>query len=139
LLSACFGLVRPDEGRLRLFGRTQGEAGSSWLDGVGGFVEAPRFYPYLTGRRNLEVLAGLDGGDATDLVGDLLDLAGLDSVAGTKVWGYSLGMRQRLGLAAALLRRPGLIILDEPTNGMDQPRSGICAPRCASRPTRVLP
>jgi ABC-2 type transport system ATP-binding protein len=119
LLSALFGLVLPDEGSLRLFGRTRGEAGSGWLDGVGGFVEAPRFYPYLTGRKNLDILAGLDGGDAGTLVGDLLDLVGLASDAHRKVRGYSLGMRQRLGLAASMLRRPRLIILDEPTNGMD--------------------
>jgi ABC-2 type transport system ATP-binding protein len=119
LLSALFGLVLPDEGTLRLFGRTRAEARSDWLDGVGGFVEAPRFYPYLNGRRNLAILAGLDGGDAADLVTEVLDVVGLGDVGRQKVRGYSLGMRQRLGLAAALLRRPRLLILDEPTNGMD--------------------
>jgi ABC-2 type transport system ATP-binding protein len=131
LLSVLFGLTLPDEGTLRLFGRTRAQAGSGWLDGVGGFVEAPAFYPYLSGRRNLEVLAGLDGGDAARLVGDLLDLAGLAGVAGRKVRGYSLGMRQRLGLAASLLRRPRLLILDEPTNGMDP--AGIRDLRAALR------
>jgi ABC-2 type transport system ATP-binding protein len=119
LLSILFGLVLPDEGTVRLFGRTRNEAGASWLDGVGGFVESPRFYPYLSGRRNLQILAGLDGGGGQGLVQDLLDLVGLAGAAGQKVRGYSLGMRQRLGLAAALLRRPRLLILDEPTNGMD--------------------
>jgi ABC-2 type transport system ATP-binding protein len=131
LLSVLFGLALPDEGTLRLFGRTRAEAGSGWLDGVGGFVEAPAFYPYLSGRQNLEILAGLDGGDAAELVGDLLDLVGLTGPAGRKVRGYSLGMRQRLGLAAALLRRPRLLILDEPTNGMDP--AGIRALRAALR------
>jgi len=120
LLSAMFGLVLPDEGTLRLFGRTRGEAGARWLDGVGGFVETPRFYPYLSGRRNLVVLAGLDGGDAAALVDDALKRVGLTGpVSRRKVRGYSLGMRQRLGLAAAMLRRPRLLVLDEPANGMD--------------------
>jgi ABC-2 type transport system ATP-binding protein len=119
LLAALFGLVLPDEGTVRLFGRTRPEAGPSWLDGVGGFVETPRFYPYLTGRQNLAVLAGLDGGDAADLIDTALEQAGLSGVRRQKVRGYSLGMRQRLGLAAAMLRRPRLLILDEPANGMD--------------------
>ena len=119
LLSSLFGLILPDEGTLRLFGRTRSEAGPAWLNGVAGFVETPRFYPYLSGRRNLEVLAGLDGGDAADLIGEALARAGLAEAGRQRVRGYSLGMRQRLGLAAAMLRRPRLLILDEPTNGMD--------------------
>jgi ABC-2 type transport system ATP-binding protein len=119
LLSALFGLVLPDEGTVRLFGRTRSEAGPRWLDGVGGFVETPRFYPYLTGRQNLAVLAGLDGGDAADLIDTALERAGLGGARRQKVRGYSLGMRQRLGLAGAMLRRPRLLILDEPANGMD--------------------
>jgi ABC-2 type transport system ATP-binding protein len=119
LLSALFGLVLPDEGTLRLFGRTRAQAGASWLDGVGGFVETPRFYPYLSGRRNLAVLAGLDGGDAAGLIDEAIERAGLSGAGRQKVRGYSLGMRQRLGLAAAMLRRPRLLILDEPANGMD--------------------
>jgi ABC-2 type transport system ATP-binding protein len=120
LLSALFGLVLPDEGTLRLFGRTRAEAGAHWLDGVGGFVETPRFYPYLSGRQNLAILAGLDDdGGAPEQTDGLLELVGLEGAGRRKVRGYSLGMRQRLGLAAALLRRPRLMILDEPTNGMD--------------------
>jgi ABC-2 type transport system ATP-binding protein len=120
LLSTLFGLVLPGEGTVRLFGRTRQEAGAHWLDGVGGFVESPRFYPYLSGRRNLATLAALDGSTAdASVVDGLLDMVGLTGAAEQKVKGYSLGMRQRLGLAAALLRRPRLLILDEPTNGMD--------------------
>jgi ABC-type Na+ transport system ATPase subunit NatA len=119
LLSALFGLVLPDEGTLRLSGRTRAEAGPGWLDGVGGFVESPRFYPYLSGRQNLAVLAGLDGGDAAGLIDGALERVGLADAHRQKVRGYSLGMRQRLGLAAAMLRRPRLLILDEPANGMD--------------------
>jgi ABC-2 type transport system ATP-binding protein len=122
LLAAMFGLVLPDEGSVRLFGRTRAAAGSAWLDGVGGFVEAPRFYPYLTGRQNLRALARLDDGATVagaDL-GTLLEQVGLDQAAADRrVRGYSLGMRQRLGLAAALLRQPRLLILDEPANGLD--------------------
>jgi ABC-2 type transport system ATP-binding protein len=119
LLAALFGLVLPDEGTLRLFGRTRAEAGASWLDGVGGFVETPRFYPYLNARRNLALLAALDGGDAASLIDAALERVGLADARRQKVKGYSLGMRQRLGLAAAMLRRPRLLILDEPANGMD--------------------
>jgi ABC-2 type transport system ATP-binding protein len=131
LLAALFGLVLPDEGTLRLFGRTRAEAGPRWLDGVGGFVETPRFYPYLNGRKNLAVLAGLDGGDAADLIDAALERVGLAEVRRQKVKGYSLGMRQRLGLAAAMLRRPRLLILDEPANGMDP--AGIRDLRAALR------
>jgi ABC-2 type transport system ATP-binding protein len=131
LLSALFGLVLPDEGTLRLFGRTRAEAGPGWLDGVGGFVETPRFYPYLTGRQNLAILAGLDGGDADGLIDQAIESAGLASARRQKVRGYSLGMRQRLGLAAAMLRRPRLLILDEPANGMDP--AGIRDLRAALR------
>jgi ABC-2 type transport system ATP-binding protein len=132
LLSALFGLTLPDEGTIRLFGKTRAEAGAGWLDGVGGFVETPRFYPYLSGRKNLAVLAGLDGGDAASLIEPALERAGLTGAAARqKVRGYSLGMRQRLGLAAAMLRRPRLLILDEPANGMDP--AGIRDLRAALR------
>ncbi len=131
LLSALFGLVLLDEGTLKLFGRTRAEAGPAWLDRVAGFVETPRFYPYLSGRRNLAVLAGLDGGDAAGIIDEALERADLAEARGKKVKGYSLGMRQRLGLAAAMLRRPRLLILDEPTNGMDP--AGIRDLRAALR------
>ncbi len=123
LLSALLGLVLPEEGSIRLFGRTRAEAGgSSWLDGVGGFVETPRFYPHLTGRQNLRSLARLDDGPGVtaDSINDMLAEVGLTGAAGDqRVRGYSLGMRQRLGLASSLLRGPRLLILDEPTNGLD--------------------
>ncbi len=110
LLRMLFGLVRPDAGALRILGRRHG------LDGVAGFVESPRFYPYLTGYRSLEMLAAYDG---TRQVDEALAAVGLADRAHEKTSRYSLGMRQRLGIAAALLRSPRLLILDEPANGLD--------------------
>ncbi len=113
------GLLRPDAGRVRLFGRDPSAEGPAALAGVAGFVETPHFYPYLTGRKNLELLAGFDGGDARTRIDDVLETVELRDRAGDKVGGYSQGMKQRLGLAASLLRDPRLLILDEPTNGLD--------------------
>src|ERR1022692_2756306 len=95
------GLLRPDEGEIRLFGRDPQHELPAALDGVAGFVETPHFYGYLTGRANLELLAAFDGGDAGGRVSAVLETVGLQSRAGDKVGGYSQGMRQRLGLAAA--------------------------------------
>ena len=114
-----FGLVRPDAGSIALLGRRREKAGPRFLDGVAGFVDGPRFYPYLSGRRNLELLAALDGGQARARIDEALELAGLTDRSGDKVRGYSLGMRQRLGIAASLLRDPRLLLMDEPTNGLD--------------------
>jgi ABC-2 type transport system ATP-binding protein len=82
-------------------------------------VEEPRFYPYLSGQKNLQLLAAYDGGDAPTRIDDVLELVDLKPRAGDKVGGYSHGMRQRLGIAAALLRDPKLLLLDEPTTGLD--------------------
>jgi ABC-2 type transport system ATP-binding protein len=119
LLAMLFGLVRPDAGSVRLLGRTRDEVGARVLDGVGGFVDAPRFCPYLSARRNLELLAALDGRPARARVGEVLERVGLSDRAGDRVRGYSPGMRRRLGIAASLLRDPRLLVLDEPTNGLD--------------------
>ena len=113
------GLIRPDEGSARLFGRDPLLEGARALDGVAGFVEAPRFYPYLSGRRNLELVAALDGDGAEYRIGEALDTVDLADRAKDKVGGYSHGMRQRLGIAGALLRSPRLLLLDEPTTGLD--------------------
>ena len=119
LLRMLFGLIHPDAGEFRIFDRTWKDAGVRVLDGVGGFIESPRFYPYLTGRQNLHGLGRLDGGVPQSLIEEVLDLVDLVDRADRKVGGYSYGMKQRLGVAASLLRRPKLLVLDEPANGLD--------------------
>ncbi len=111
-------LIRPTAGTVRVFGRDPWESVRA-LDGVAGFVEAPTFYPYLNGRRNLELLAAFDGGGSGEQVERALETVELADRARDKVKGYSHGMRQRLGIAAALLRQPKLLLLDEPTTGLD--------------------
>jgi ABC-2 type transport system ATP-binding protein len=117
-LRMMLGLIRPTAGSVRLFGRDPQESVRA-LAGVAGFVEAPAFYPYLTGRRNLELLAAFDGDGAGGRVDAALDAVELADRAGDRVGGYSHGMRQRLGIAAALLREPKLLLLDEPATGLD--------------------
>jgi len=117
-LRMMLGLIRPTSGSVRLFGRDPIESVRA-LDGVAGFVEAPRFYPYLSGLRNLELLASFDGGGARDRIAPALETVELTDRARDKVGGYSHGMRQRLGIAGALLREPRLLLLDEPATGLD--------------------
>jgi ABC-2 type transport system ATP-binding protein len=119
LLRILLGLVQPDAGTVELFDRPLDAAGVDPLAGVAGFVEEPSFYPYLSGRVNLELLAGLDGDTEPARINEALERVGLAGRAGDRVNGYSTGMKQRLGIAACLLRAPRLLILDEPTAGLD--------------------
>jgi ABC-2 type transport system ATP-binding protein len=127
LLRVLLGLMRPDAGSIRLFGALRDSSGSL-PPHVAGFVDVPAFYPYLSGRRNLDLLQRLDDVVAPRLgsrqapqaaIEEVLDQVGLRVQAGDDVAGYSAGMRQRLGVAAALLRSPRLLLLDEPTNSLD--------------------
>lgn len=112
----ALGLIRPSGGEVRLFGRQIAERGA--LRFVGSLVDGGAFYPFLSGRDNLRVLARTRGVDDAP-IDPLLERVELDKDAHRKVKGYSLGMKQRLGVAAALLNNPELVILDEPTNGLD--------------------
>ena len=118
-LRVLLGLIRPTEGSTRLFGRDPLTDGARALDGVAGFVEGPRFYPYLSGRRNLRLLADYDSPSSAGRIEEVLEVVELRDRARDRVGGYSHGMRQRLGIAAALLREPRLLLLDEPTTGLD--------------------
>lgn len=112
------GLIRPNAGEVRLFGVPVGGNRASLMRRVGALVESPSLYPHLTGRENLEVTRRLLGAPR-NLIDLALDTVKLTKDADRRVREYSLGMRQRLGLALALLNKPELLILDEPTNGLD--------------------
>src|SRR6266702_740217 len=118
-LRILLGLIRPDGGEARLFGRDPQHELPEALDGVAGFVETPYFYPYLSGRKNLELLAAFDRDGGRARIDQLLRLVDLSGRADDRVGGYSQGMRQRLGVASSLVRDPLLLLLDEPTNGLD--------------------
>jgi ABC-2 type transport system ATP-binding protein len=118
LLGLLLGLAVADSGRLDVVGTALGRT-AVLPDGVSGFVGGPGLYPSLTARQNLAALATLRGRAAPSAVDEALDELGLTDVADDRVRGFSLGMRQRLGLAAAVLSEPRLLVLDEPANGLD--------------------
>ena len=123
------GLIRPDAGSIEVLGQPFGRSrlDRHRLFDVGALVETPSFYPYLSGRENLRALAATGAPTPSTRIEELLELVGLGERARDKVQAYSLGMKQRLGIAAALLSDPKLLLLDEPANGLDP--AGIVAMR----------
>ena len=121
-MKMLLGLTAPTKGSFAIDGRHFPEDRVEILKGVGSFIEAPSFYANLTGRENLDIIRRILG-LPRDSVDDALELVGLEEFGGRLAKKYSLGMKQRLGLAGALLGRPPVLILDEPTNGLDP--SGI--------------
>jgi ABC-2 type transport system ATP-binding protein len=117
-IAMLLGLVRPTSGQALLLGHDVQAEPAAALQHVGAMIEAPAFYPYLSGRDNLRVLAQLDG-LPPERVQAVLDIVELEQRARDKYRTYSQGMKQRLAIAAALLAEPQIIILDEPTNGLD--------------------
>jgi ABC-2 type transport system ATP-binding protein len=113
------GLLHPDGGTVELLGAPWTAADRARLHRVGALVEGPAFYPYLGGRDNLRVLASTGEAPRPGRVEEVLAFVGLDARAGDPYRTYSLGMKQRLGVAAALLNEPELLLLDEPANGLD--------------------
>ena len=118
LLNLVMGFIRPTTGSVRIDGHDLAIDRSAALASVGGLVEGSAFYPYLSGRRNLEMLAAMRGLPGAR-VNEVLALVQLERASARDFNGYSQGMRQRLGVAAALMHRPRLIVLDEPTSGLD--------------------
>jgi ABC-type multidrug transport system ATPase subunit len=115
-LRMLIGLIRPTSGTATVAGQAPGSPAG--LARIGSLIESPGFYPYLSGRENLRVVADLAGAKQKR-VDEVLDMVELTSRAGRKFGTYSTGMKQRLGVAGALLKDPDLLILDEPTNGLD--------------------
>jgi ABC-2 type transport system ATP-binding protein len=119
LIRTLVGLTRADGGTMALLGRPVPRERRAALARVGAIVDEPRFHPHLTGRENLRLLAAARGGGARTRIDPALERVGLTQRAGDRVASYSMGMRQRLGVAACLLGDPELLILDEPMNGLD--------------------
>ncbi|MAU01938.1 MAG: multidrug ABC transporter ATP-binding protein [Anaerolineaceae bacterium] len=118
-IGMVLGLIHPTEGSITLFDQPVSPNQNRGLKQVGSLVGAPALVPYLTARENLQLIARLHPEVENGRIDEVLELVGLTHAARRKVQGFSTGMKQRLGLGAALLHRPTLIILDEPTNGLD--------------------
>src|SRR3974377_975537 len=119
LIRVLLGLTHADGGSMSLLGHPVPKERAKALARVGAIVDEPRFHPHLSGRRNLEQLASSRDLAASKRIDRSLERVGLKQRAGDRVAKYSMGMRQRLGVAACLLADPDLLILDEPMNGLD--------------------
>jgi ABC-2 type transport system ATP-binding protein len=128
LFRLALGLIKPTGGEVRLLEQPAGDPKA--LRRIGSMIETPRFHPYLTARETLTMLSAQSGAQSPDISG-WLDRVGIADAADRKTKGFSVGMKQRLGLAAALITRPEAVILDEPTSGMDP--SGILEIRALIR------
>jgi ABC-2 type transport system ATP-binding protein len=118
-VSMVLGLVTPTEGSVHIMGQSLADDPSLVSRHIGAIIENPAFYPYLTGRDNLRAQAKLVGGVPESRIDELLKLVNMDGRADGKFKTFSLGMKQRIGIASTLLTNPTLVILDEPTNGLD--------------------
>jgi ABC-2 type transport system ATP-binding protein len=118
-IGLLLGLVAPTSGSIRLFGSDVRKSHQASLHRIGAMVESPAFYPDLSGRANLKFFRGIGQRGEAGEIERLLELVGLTARADSKFRTYSLGMKQRLGIAYALLGNPDLVFLDEPTNGLD--------------------
>jgi ABC-2 type transport system ATP-binding protein len=123
----ALGLVRPTSGKVRVLGHDMARQPLGALKRVGAIIEAPAFYENFSGRQNLRMLAAMSGGAEPKRIESVLEIVGLRERARDPVRVYSHGMRQRLGIAQALLPNPEFVILDEPTDGLDP--QGLCETR----------
>jgi ABC-2 type transport system ATP-binding protein len=113
------GLIHADAGSVKIFGHDLHKDFRATVSQVGALVESPAFYPYLSGYRNMSLFGDLSGGVSDARIKEVLEMVGLLKRSRHKVKGYSHGMKQRLGIGLAMLAKPKLLILDEPTNGLD--------------------
>jgi ABC-2 type transport system ATP-binding protein len=119
-IRCLLSLITPDAGAIELFGKTFKKDRSAILSNIGSIIEKPDFYKYLSAQKNLEIFARVSGADVSKTeIQEMLEFVGLGDRGKHKVGGFSHGMKQRLGIAQTLLHKPDLIILDEPTTGLD--------------------
>lgn len=119
-IRCLLSLISPDNGTIELFGKSLKTERTAILKNIGSIIEKPDFYKYLSAQKNLEIFARISGADVSAKeIAEMLDFVGLGNRAKHKVKGFSHGMKQRLGIAQTLLHKPDLIILDEPTTGLD--------------------
>jgi ABC-type multidrug transport system ATPase subunit len=119
-IRCLLSLIKPNAGKIELFGKSYSNSRSEILSKIGSIIEKPDFYKYLSAQKNLEIFARISGASVSkSQIGEMLEFVGLTGRGGDKIGGFSHGMKQRLGIAQTLLHQPDLIILDEPTTGLD--------------------
>ncbi|MBU3660422.1 MAG: ABC transporter ATP-binding protein [Flavobacteriales bacterium] len=119
-IRCLLSLIKPNAGKIELFGKSYANNRSEILSKIGSIIEKPDFYKYLSAQKNLEIFARISGASVSkSQIGEMLEFVGLAGRGGDKIGGFSHGMKQRLGIAQTLLHQPDLIILDEPTTGLD--------------------